>query len=45
MSVEELRNMLKELDGKMDKEVEVIKAKYAKEKKELDVVIQKKKQK
>lgn len=36
--------MLKELDIKMDKEVEAIKAKYAKEKKDLEQAIQKKKQ-
>jgi len=42
-SVEELKNMLAQMDSKLDKEIEAIKAKYAQQKKELEQVIQNKK--
>jgi len=45
LSSEELKKTLTELDSKMDKEIEAIKSKYAKQKKELDAAIQKKKKK
>jgi len=45
LSSEELKKTLTELESKMDKEIEGIKSKYAKQKKELEAAIQKKKKK
>jgi len=45
LSSEELKKKLNELENKMDKDIEVIKIKYAKQKKEIESTIQKKKKK
>jgi len=42
-STEELKKLLQDLESKMDKDIEAIKAKYSKQRKDLDVAIQKKK--
>jgi len=44
-STEDLKKMANELSTKMDKEIEMIKARYAKQRKELEAAIQKKKKK
>lgn len=44
-STEELKKLLDELPSKLDKEIEAIKAKYAKQKKDLESVLAKKKKK
>jgi len=44
-STEELTNMLKDIDSKLEKEIDEIKQKYANEKKDLEAAIQKKKKK
>jgi len=44
-STDDLKKMATELGSKMDKEIEMIKARYAKQRKELDAAIQKKKKK
>jgi len=43
-STDELSNMLKDLDTKLEKEIEEIKHKYANEKKDLETALQKKKE-
>jgi len=44
-TVDELKKMLSTLDTKVDKEIETIRAKYAKQKKDIDSALQKKKKK
>lgn len=45
ISTQDLKKLLSELDTKVDKEIDAIKAKYAKQKKELEAALAKKKKK
>lgn len=45
MSVEDLKKKLSELDSGLEKEIETIRSKYAKQKKDLEAIIQKRKKK